>query len=114
MIVRNESFRNFREFFRGGAADGADEIFREIFALEGEHAIVAGIFLHGDRSFLLLPAVAAQPGEGQLTAVNLTVGASDTKLCGYGDLMHVHDSITITADEVNVRFGVGIEAFRTV
>ena len=48
--LRNESFRNFYEFFGAGATDGADEVGGEFFAFDGENAVVAGVFLHGDHS----------------------------------------------------------------
>ena len=54
--LRNESFRNFCEFFGFGAADGADEVGGEVFTLNGENAVVAGEFLHGGFSLFLTVA----------------------------------------------------------
>ena len=65
--------------------------------------------------FMISPlTVAAQAGEGQLTAFHLAVGAIGSKLGGHRNFRYVDDRIAVAADKVNVGFDVGIEAFRSV
>ena len=54
MIARNESFRNFNEFFSAGATDGAFKIGRKFFTFKGEDTIVASVFLHSNRSLIFI------------------------------------------------------------
>ena len=110
--LRNESFRNFYEFFGAGAADGADKIIGELFNCDGEDTVVAGVFFHSDFSLVL--TVAAKTGEGQLTAFNAAAGAGFSKLRGNGNLVHIHDCIAVATDEVDMGIRVGIEAFYAV
>ena len=44
--LRNASCRNFYKFFRGGAADGTNEVLGEFFTCNGKHTVVAGILFH--------------------------------------------------------------------
>ena len=68
------SFRNFHEFIRAGATDGAHEIGGELFALDGEDTIVTSVLFHGNRSLVSGLAVTAQTGHGQVAAFDLTAG----------------------------------------
>ena len=111
-MLRNESFRNFYEFFGSGATDGADEVGGEFFTFDGENTVVTGVFLHDGYS--LCAAITAKTGEGQLAALDLAAGAISAEFCGNRDLMHIHDGIAVVADEVDVGFDVGIESFDTV
>ena len=110
--LRNDSFRNFYEFFSSGATDGADEVGGEFFTFHGENTVVAGIFFHGHYSLVL--TVAAKTGEGQLAAFNAAAGAGFSKLRGNGDLVHIHNGVAAATDEVNMGSCVGIEAFCSV
>ena len=106
------SSRNFYEFIGAGAADGTNKVLGEFVAFDDENTVVAGIFFHGHYSLVL--TVAAKTGEGQLAAFNAAAGAGFSKLRGNGNLVHIHDRITVAADEVNVGSCVGIEAFYSV
>ena len=110
--LRNDSFRNFYEFFSSGATDGADEVGGEFFTFHGENTVVAGVFFHGNFSLFL--TVAAKTGEGQLAAFNAAAGAGFSKLRGDGNLVHIHHGIAAAADEVNVGVCIGIETFHSV
>ena len=109
-MFRNGLFRNFYEFIRAGAADGACEISGKLFTFKGENTIVASVLFHCDSPLRM--AVAAKTGKGQLATLNLATGALFSiaaQFGGNGDLMQIQHCIAIVADEVYMRFGVGIE-----
>ena len=72
---------------------------------------VAGHLLLKEKAFLL--TVAAQTGEGQSAAFDVAAATFFPVVPGHGDLVQVDDRIAIAADEVDMGFGVGVEAFHT-
>ena len=65
ICFRNSLFRNFNEFFRAGAADGALEILGQFLAFKSEDAVVASVLFHNHRSLYFGMAFTAQAGEAQ-------------------------------------------------
>ena len=53
-------------------------------------------------------------GESKLAGFHSAAGAAGTEFCGNRNLMHIHDRLTVVADEVNMGLRVCVEAFRTV
>ena len=114
-MFRNASFRNDYKFFRAGAADGADEIVGELFALDGENAVVTAVGFHGTSSSRL--TVSAQTGEGYLAGVDPAAGGFlYLRIQGFGnmDLVQVQDGVAAFADEVDMVPGVGIKSLDAV